>query len=176
MPHGHYVDNCSLRFRGKGRHFEHGQSRSPTQIFKRNLLPASHRLWVYVCAFGLELMEMMAMAMAMAMVIVMVLVIVIIVPEVLRQVGWLRQHQHQSFHWPRAFHSQSFHKLRVFHRPKASRGKLYSSRICSWMLDPETCWVADARHREAWGRWCVAGGRWWVAGGGRPKSWPRSIS
>jgi len=34
------------------------------------------------------------MAMAMAM----VLVIVIIVPEVLRQVGWLRQRQHQSFH------------------------------------------------------------------------------
>jgi hypothetical protein len=39
--------------------------------------------------FGLGLMEMMAMAMVMAM--VMVLVIVIIVPEVLRQVGWLRQ-------------------------------------------------------------------------------------
>jgi hypothetical protein len=37
-------------------------------------------------------MEMMAMAMAM------VLVIVIRVPEVLRQVGWLSQRQHQSFH------------------------------------------------------------------------------
>jgi len=45
-----------------------------------------------------------AMAMAMAMAIVMVLVVVIIVPEVLRQVGWLRQRQQQSFHRLRAFH------------------------------------------------------------------------
>ena len=35
--------------------------------------------------------------------------------------------------------SQSFHKLRVFHRPEASRGKLYSFRICSYMLDSGTC-------------------------------------
>jgi hypothetical protein len=54
MPHGHGVDNCSLRFRRKGRQFELGESRSPTQIFLRNLLPASHRLWVYVCAFGAD--------------------------------------------------------------------------------------------------------------------------
>jgi hypothetical protein len=51
-------------------------------------------------------MEMMAMAMAMAtvmaMAMVMVLVIVIIVPEVFRQVGWLHQHQHRSFHRLRA--------------------------------------------------------------------------
>jgi len=91
MPHGHGVDNCSLRFCRNGRQFELGESRSPTQMFQRNLLPASHRLWAYVCAFSLGLMEMMAtamaMAMAMAMAIVMVLVIVIIVPEVLRQVG-----------------------------------------------------------------------------------------
>ena len=106
MPHGHGVDNCSLRFRRKGRQFELGESRSPTQILQRNLVPASHRLWAYVCAFGLGLMEMVAMAMAMvmAMVMVLVLVIVIIVPEVLRQVGWLRQRQHQSFHRLRAFY------------------------------------------------------------------------
>jgi len=72
--------------------------------------------------------------------------------------------------------SQFFHKLRVFHRPKASCGKLYSSRICSCMLDPETWWVADARHHEAWSRWPVACGRWRVVGGGRPKSWRQSIS
>jgi hypothetical protein len=47
-------------------------------------------------------MKMMMMAMAMAL--VMVLVIVITVPEELGQVGWLRQHQHQSFHRLRAFH------------------------------------------------------------------------
>jgi hypothetical protein len=89
MPHGHGVDNCSLRFCRNGRQFELGESRSPTQIFQRNLLPASHRLRAYVCAFSLGLMVMMAaaMAMAMTMAIVMVLVIVIIVPEVLRQVG-----------------------------------------------------------------------------------------
>ena len=59
-----------------------GESRSPTQILQRNLLPASHRLWAYVCAFGPGLMVMTAM--------VMVSVMVIIVPEALRQVGWLR--------------------------------------------------------------------------------------
>jgi hypothetical protein len=40
----------------------------------------------------------MVMALVMAMAILMILVIVITVPEVLRQVGWLRQHQHQSFY------------------------------------------------------------------------------
>jgi hypothetical protein len=45
-------------------------------------------------------MEMMAMATAM----VMVLVMVIIVPEVLGQVGWLRQHQHQRFYRLRVFY------------------------------------------------------------------------
>jgi len=29
-----------------------GESRSPTQIFQRNLLRVSHPLWAYVCAFG----------------------------------------------------------------------------------------------------------------------------
>jgi hypothetical protein len=49
-------------------------------------------------------MGKMAMAMAMAMVMVMVLAIVIIVPELLIQVGWLRQGQHQSFHTLGAFY------------------------------------------------------------------------
>ena len=98
MLHGHGVDNWSLRFRRKGRQFDLGESRSPTQIFQWNLVPTSHRVWAYVCAVGLGLMEMMAMAMAM------VIVIVIIVPEVLRQVGWLRQRQHQSFYRLRAFY------------------------------------------------------------------------
>jgi hypothetical protein len=45
----------------------------------------------------------MAMAMAMAMVMMMVLEMVINVPEVLRQVDWLHQHQRQSSHRLRAF-------------------------------------------------------------------------
>jgi len=59
----------------------------------------------------------------------------VIVPEALRQVGWLRQRQRQSFH-----------KLRVINRPQASRGKRYSFRsaalfgvalpstLSSWLL------------------------------------------
>jgi len=90
MPHDHGVDNCSLRFCRNGRQLDLGESRSPTQIFQRNLLLASHGLWAYVCAFGPGLMVMMAMVMT-AMVMVMVSVMVIIVPEALRQVGWLRQ-------------------------------------------------------------------------------------
>jgi len=69
MPHGHGVDNCRLTFCRKNRQLDLGESRSPTQIFQRNLLPASHRFWAYVCAFGPGLMVMMAMVMmAMAMV------------------------------------------------------------------------------------------------------------
>jgi hypothetical protein len=52
-----------------------GESRSPTQIFQRNLLLASHGLWAYVRAFGQGLVVMMAM--------VMVSVMVITVPEAL---------------------------------------------------------------------------------------------
>jgi len=51
MLHGHGVDNCSLRFCKKGRQLDLGESRSPTQIFQWNLLLASHRPWVNVCAF-----------------------------------------------------------------------------------------------------------------------------
>jgi len=101
MPHGHGVDNCSLRYCRKGRQLDLGESRSPTQIVEQNLLPASHRLWAYVCAFGPGLMVMMAMVM---MTMVIVSVMVIIVPEVLGQVGWLRQRQHQSFHRLIAFY------------------------------------------------------------------------
>ena len=54
MPHGHGVDNCSLRFYKKGRQLDVGESRSPTQIFQWNILLASHRLWVYVYAFGAD--------------------------------------------------------------------------------------------------------------------------
>jgi len=100
MPHHHGVDNCSLRFCRNGRQLELGESRSPTQIFQRNLLLASHGLGVYVGAFGLGLMVMMAMVM---IVIVMVSVMVIMVPEALRQVDWLRQRPHQSFYTLRAF-------------------------------------------------------------------------
>jgi hypothetical protein len=91
MPYGHGVDNCKLRFCRKGGQLDLGVSRSGTQIFRRNLLSASHQFWAYVCAFGLGLMEMMPMEMAMAMAMVLVIVLVIIVSEVLRQVGWLCQ-------------------------------------------------------------------------------------
>jgi hypothetical protein len=60
-------------------------------------------MWVYVGTFGLGLMVMMAMVMVMMIAMVMVLVMVITVLEALRQVGWLRQHQHRSFHRLRAF-------------------------------------------------------------------------
>ena len=47
---------------------------------------------------------MITMVMAMIMIaMVMVLVMVITVLEALRQVGWLRQCQHRSFHRLRAF-------------------------------------------------------------------------
>jgi len=88
MSHDHDVDNWSLRFCRNGRQLDLGESRSPTQIFQRNLLLASHRLWAYVCEFGPWLMVMMAMVM---MAMVMVSVMVIIVPEALRQVGGLCQ-------------------------------------------------------------------------------------
>ena len=88
MPHDHGVDNCSLRFCRNGGQLDLGESRSPTQIFQRNLLLASHGLWAYVCVFGPGLMVMIAMVM---MVMVMVSVMVIIVPEALRPVRWLRQ-------------------------------------------------------------------------------------
>jgi len=159
MPQTHGVDIFRLRFRRKGRQLDLRESRSLTQIFQRDLVPASHRLWVYVCAFGPGLMGMMAMVIAMAL--VMVLAIVIIVPEVLIQVGWLRQRHHQTFHRPRAFYLPKLPQTQSFPSAKASRGKLYSS--C--MLDPETCWVAHTRHPEAEGRWRMASSIWWVVYG-----------
>jgi len=52
-----------------------------------------------MCAFGLGLMGKIPMALAM----VMVLAILIVVPAGLKQVGWLCQCQHESFHRPGAF-------------------------------------------------------------------------
>jgi hypothetical protein len=56
-----------------------------------------------VCTFGQWLIMMIVIVMVMAMAMVLVMVIVIIVSEVLRQVGWLHQRQHQSFSRLRAF-------------------------------------------------------------------------
>jgi len=49
MPHGHGVDNFRLTSCRQGRQLDLGESRSLTQIFQRNQLPASHRFWAYVC-------------------------------------------------------------------------------------------------------------------------------
>ena len=52
------------------------------------------------------------------------------------------------------------------HSPDARPSKSYlaiPSHVCSWVLDPETCWVAGTRH------WDTGGGRL------RPKSWHWSI-
>ena len=78
MSQSHGIDNCSIQLCMKGRSLDLGESRSLTQIVQRNLLPASHRLWVYVYGFSPGLMVMMVM--------VIVFVMVIIVPETLRQV------------------------------------------------------------------------------------------
>jgi len=98
MPHSHGLDNYSYRFCRNGRQLGLGESRSLAQIFQQNLLPASHQLWVYVCAFSLGLMVMIAMVMVMAMVFGMVIKVL----EVLRQVGWPHQRQHWSLHRLRA--------------------------------------------------------------------------
>jgi hypothetical protein len=102
MPHSHSVDNCSLRFCGKGRQLDLGKSRSRTQFSQRNQLPASDRFWAYVCVFGPVVMEM------------------VMVPKTLSQVGWLRQRQHQSIHrlkafyWPKLPETQSFQSAQRF--------------------------------------------------------------
>jgi hypothetical protein len=67
IPQGHGVDNCSLPFCWKGRQLNLGESRSLTQIFQKNLLPASQRLWAYICAFGQGLMVMIVMVMMVMM-------------------------------------------------------------------------------------------------------------
>ena len=65
-----------------------------------------------------------------------------------------------------------------FQEAKHSQSHLtICSHVCSYVLDPETCWVGGARNREAWGWWRVVGGWWWVTGGVCwPKPWRRSIS
>jgi len=88
MPSGHGVDNCSLTFCRNSRQLDLGESRFPTQIFQRNLLPAFHQLWLYAFVFSLRLMVMIRMVMAMMMIaMVMVLVMVIMVLEAYSQVG-----------------------------------------------------------------------------------------
>jgi amino acid transporter len=101
MPHNHGVDNRSLSVCWNGRKLDLGESRSPTQIFQRKLVLASHGYWALVCAITLGLMVMIGMVMIamvmMAMMIAMVvmvimLVMVIIVPEAHKQLSSLRQH------------------------------------------------------------------------------------
>jgi len=117
MPHGHGVDNCSFRYSRKGRQLDLGESRSPTQIFQRNLLPPSHRLWVNVCTLGPGLMVMVVMVLVIVMMIVMVMVMV---PKALSQVGWLRPRQCQSFHRLKAFYLPKLPETQSFNRPKDS--------------------------------------------------------
>jgi len=86
--------------------------------------------------------------------------------------------------WHSQFHSMTLPAYLALRSQIHSQEARYSqsnlticSHVCFWVLDPETCWVAGARHREAWGWWRVAGGRWWVTGGiWWPKSWRWSIS
>jgi len=54
MPHDHGVYNWSLTFYRNGRQLDLGESRSPTQVFQRNLLRVSLPLWAYLCAFRTE--------------------------------------------------------------------------------------------------------------------------
>jgi len=122
MRHGYEVDHYILRYCRNGRQLDLGESRSLTLIVLLKLLPASHGLLAYVCASGPGLMVMTVMVIfaivimgtvMIAMVtiaMVTVLVMVIILTEVLRQVGVLRQRQHQSFR-----------RLRVFYLPKLSK-------------------------------------------------------
>jgi hypothetical protein len=77
MSHGHGVDNCSLRSCKNGKQLNLTDSRSPTQIFQRNLQPTSHRFSVYVCAFGPGLNVMVMLEMEMVMVMVAMLVSVL---------------------------------------------------------------------------------------------------
>jgi len=76
----------------------------------------------HVCVLspGLRVIKVKAMAMAkvmmMMMMIMMMLMMVISIPEVLRQVGWLHQRQHQSFY-----------RLRVFYEPKLPHTQSFPS-------------------------------------------------
>jgi len=63
MPERIGVGNWSLRFCKTGTQLDLGESRSPTPCSQRNLQPLSFRFWVYLCAFGLELMVMVMMVM-----------------------------------------------------------------------------------------------------------------
>jgi hypothetical protein len=54
MPHGHSVDNWSLKFYRNGIKLDPGESRSPTQDIQWNLLLVSDRLWAYEYLFGAD--------------------------------------------------------------------------------------------------------------------------
>jgi len=88
IPHGHGVESCSLRLHRKGRQFELGESRAPTQIFQRNLLPNSHRLWASVCTFSLRLMEIMVVAMEITMAMEMMVVAMEMTMAMEMVLGW----------------------------------------------------------------------------------------
>jgi hypothetical protein len=60
-----------------------GESRSPTEMLLRYLVPACHRLWANVCPFTSGLMDMMVMAMVMTMAMAMVMVMVMVM-----ELGW----------------------------------------------------------------------------------------
>jgi hypothetical protein len=63
-----------------------GESRSRTLIVIQNLLPASHRLWTYVCAFSLALIVMMAMLLAMAIMMLAMVMVFMMVIQVLEAI------------------------------------------------------------------------------------------
>ena len=47
----------------------------------------------------------------------------------------------------------------LLHSPEAKHSQSHltiCSHVCSWVLDPETCWVAGTMHREVYSRWRVA--------------------
>jgi len=155
--HAPGVDNCSFRFRRKGRQCNLGVSGFPTHIFLRNHGPAYHQLWVYMCTFGLGLMELMVMAMVMAMAMVLVIVIVIILSEELRQVGWLRQCQHQTVYRHRAFDLRKLPQTQSF--PTAKRFPWRTPLRLNILLPAPSkdmmssrCLNVGSRRREAGGR------------------------
>jgi hypothetical protein len=60
-----------------------GESRSLTQIFQLNPLLAFYGLWAYVCAFGPELMVMMAMVMMAMVMMAMVMMAMVMMAMVM---------------------------------------------------------------------------------------------
>ena len=73
-------------------------------------------------------------------------------PSMLSRCSQVHSQARSPLHSPEPTHPQS-HLTTCFH-------------ICFWVLDPETGWVAGARHQEADGRWWEAWGSRQVADGG----------